>query len=212
MVVITPFQLAFDKHRRAALHFVNDIWAILTTILFYRVEVWRRRVTESPPCVLYLDASTQPQACVAIFRLLRVTAFRAPCLLRRFAARRISPVRTCLSCMWRTTSRTSTSSPSSTSAALSRRGAAASKQAAVSEFSERAPPSLLVAQLSGEARDDSLWSHLRLNLRLPPRTCQFISKTSNFLIPIIGWSMYLTGHVPLKRMDRRSQMVRWLQL
>ena len=36
---------------------------------------------------------------------------------------------------------------------------------------------------------------------------QFISKTSNFLIPIIGWSMYLTGHVPLKRMDRRSQMV-----
>ena len=39
---------------------------------------------------------------------------------------------------------------------------------------------------------------------------QFISKTSNFLIPIIGWSMYLTGHVPLKRMDRRSQMVRWL--
>lgn len=37
---------------------------------------------------------------------------------------------------------------------------------------------------------------------------QFISKTSNFLIPIIGWSMYLTGHVPLKRMDRRSQMAR----
>ena len=35
---------------------------------------------------------------------------------------------------------------------------------------------------------------------------QFISKTSNFLIPIIGWSMYLTGHVPLKRMDKRSQM------
>ena len=39
----------------------------------------------------------------------------------------------------------------------------------------------------------------------PPRL-QFISKTSNFQIPIIGWSMYLTGHVPLKRMDRRSQM------
>ena len=41
-----------------------------------------------------------------------------------------------------------------------------------------------------------------------PACAQFISKTSNFLIPIIGWSMYLTGHVPLKRMDRRSQMAR----
>lgn len=40
------------------------------------------------------------------------------------------------------------------------------------------------------------------------RGAQFISKTSNFLIPIIGWSMYLTGHVPLSRMDRRSQMAR----
>jgi 1-acyl-sn-glycerol-3-phosphate acyltransferase len=40
---------------------------------------------------------------------------------------------------------------------------------------------------------------------------QFISKTSNFLIPIIGWSMYLTGHVPLKRMDRRSQMARGMR-
>jgi 1-acyl-sn-glycerol-3-phosphate acyltransferase len=38
------------------------------------------------------------------------------------------------------------------------------------------------------------------------RPFKFISKTSNFLIPIIGWSMYLTGHVPLKRMDKRSQM------
>ena len=43
-----------------------------------------------------------------------------------------------------------------------------------------------------------------------PPAVQFISKTSNFLIPIIGWSMYLTGHVPLKRMDRRSQMARRL--
>ena len=44
------------------------------------------------------------------------------------------------------------------------------------------------------------------------RVLQFISKTSNFLIPIIGWSMYLTGHVPLKRMDRRSQMVRGVEV
>eukprot|EP00850_Spirogloea_muscicola_P003902 SM000016S01890 [mRNA] locus=s16:470658:472072:+ [translate_table: standard] len=38
------------------------------------------------------------------------------------------------------------------------------------------------------------------------RPFKFISKTSNFLIPIVGWSMWLTGHVPLKRLDKRSQM------
>jgi 1-acyl-sn-glycerol-3-phosphate acyltransferase len=38
------------------------------------------------------------------------------------------------------------------------------------------------------------------------RPFKFISKTSNFLIPIIGWSMFLTGHVRLNRVDRRSQL------
>ncbi|KAL6780708.1 LPAAT1A [Auxenochlorella protothecoides x Auxenochlorella symbiontica] len=38
------------------------------------------------------------------------------------------------------------------------------------------------------------------------RDFKFISKTSNFLIPIIGWTMYLTGHVKIDRMDSRSQM------
>ena len=38
------------------------------------------------------------------------------------------------------------------------------------------------------------------------RDFKFISKTSNFLIPIIGWSMYLTGHVMINRVDRRSQL------
>jgi 1-acyl-sn-glycerol-3-phosphate acyltransferase len=38
------------------------------------------------------------------------------------------------------------------------------------------------------------------------RPFKFISKTSNFLIPIIGWSMFLTGHVKLNRVDRRSQL------
>jgi len=39
-----------------------------------------------------------------------------------------------------------------------------------------------------------------------PRPFKFVSKTSNFLIPIVGWSMFLTGHVGLDRMDRRSQI------
>jgi len=38
------------------------------------------------------------------------------------------------------------------------------------------------------------------------RFFKFVSKTSNFLIPIIGWSMFLTGHIGLKRTDKRSQI------
>lgn len=39
------------------------------------------------------------------------------------------------------------------------------------------------------------------------RTFKFISKTSIFLIPIIGWAMFLLGTIPLKRMDSKSQLV-----
>ncbi|KAG2668222.1 hypothetical protein I3760_15G150200 [Carya illinoinensis] len=35
---------------------------------------------------------------------------------------------------------------------------------------------------------------------------KFISKTSIFLYPIIGWAMFLMGAIPLKRMDSRSQL------
>ncbi|GAB2223363.1 hypothetical protein Droror1_Dr00017504 [Drosera rotundifolia] len=35
---------------------------------------------------------------------------------------------------------------------------------------------------------------------------KFISKTSIFLYPIIGWAMLLLGVIPLKRMDTRSQL------
>ena len=38
------------------------------------------------------------------------------------------------------------------------------------------------------------------------RPFKFVSKTSIFMIPIVGWSMFLTGHIGLKRTDRRSQM------
>ncbi|KAL3746278.1 hypothetical protein ACJRO7_015266 [Eucalyptus globulus] len=38
------------------------------------------------------------------------------------------------------------------------------------------------------------------------RSFKFISKTSIFLYPIIGWAMYLLGTIPLKRMDSRSQL------
>ncbi|KAH9317578.1 hypothetical protein KI387_019347, partial [Taxus chinensis] len=43
-------------------------------------------------------------------------------------------------------------------------------------------------------------------LLLLGRSLKFISKTSIFLIPIVGWSMFLTGHIPLRRMDNKSQM------
>ncbi|KAL6223729.1 hypothetical protein ACLB2K_002587 [Fragaria x ananassa] len=38
------------------------------------------------------------------------------------------------------------------------------------------------------------------------RPYKFISKTSIFLIPIIGWAMFLIGVIPLRRMDRKSQL------
>ncbi|KAI3446741.1 hypothetical protein Pfo_003406 [Paulownia fortunei] len=38
------------------------------------------------------------------------------------------------------------------------------------------------------------------------RSFKFISKTSVFLYPIIGWAMFLLGVIPLKRMDSRSQL------
>ncbi|XP_057828882.2 1-acyl-sn-glycerol-3-phosphate acyltransferase BAT2, chloroplastic isoform X1 [Cryptomeria japonica] len=43
-------------------------------------------------------------------------------------------------------------------------------------------------------------------LLLLGRSFKFISKTSIFLIPIIGWAMFMTGHIPLRRMDNKSQM------
>lgn len=39
------------------------------------------------------------------------------------------------------------------------------------------------------------------------RSFKFISKTSIFLFPVVGWAMYFLGTIPLKRMDSRSQMV-----
>lgn len=44
------------------------------------------------------------------------------------------------------------------------------------------------------------------------RSFKFISKTSIFLFPVIGWAMYFLGTIPLKRMDSRSQMVHYISL
>lgn len=38
------------------------------------------------------------------------------------------------------------------------------------------------------------------------RCFKFISKTSIFMFPIVGWAMYLLGVIPLRRMDSRSQL------
>ena len=46
MLALTPFVLLFDKHRRLAQHFVNDVWAKISTLLYYRIQVGPRRL----PC------------------------------------------------------------------------------------------------------------------------------------------------------------------
>ncbi|KAL5980487.1 1-acyl-sn-glycerol-3-phosphate acyltransferase lpat1, chloroplastic [Asimina triloba] len=38
------------------------------------------------------------------------------------------------------------------------------------------------------------------------RTFKFISKTGVFVIPIVGWAMFLMGLIPLRRMDSSSQL------
>ncbi|CAM6065575.1 unnamed protein product [Sphagnum tenellum] len=109
MLVLHPFVLLFDKHRRKAHHLVNKVWATLTTIFFYKTEIVGLENLPGPDEGAVYVANHQ--SFLDIYTLFQLG-----------------------------------------------------------------------------------------------RPFKFISKTSNFLIPIIGWSMYLTGHVPLKRMDKRSQM------
>lgn len=109
MVILFPFCWAFDRTRRSALSFFNDVWATVSCALFMKIEV---------------------------------------------------------------------------------------------EGRENLPPANEAAvYVANHASFMDIYSMFHLR-----RPFKFISKTSNFLIPVIGWSMYLTGHVPLKRMERRSQM------
>jgi len=109
MCAMFPFTYVTDRYRRYALSFVNDLWAIVSTSLFFKVEVIGK---ENLP-----------------------------------------------------------------------------------------PPNAGAVYVANHASYLDIYSlfHLR-------RPFKFISKVSNFIIPIIGWSMYMTGHIALKRTDRKSQM------
>ena len=53
MLAIFPFAYLTDRYRRYALSFVNDIWATISTFLFFRVEVIGREnlpSVETPQC------------------------------------------------------------------------------------------------------------------------------------------------------------------
>ena len=39
MLLLAPFVALFDKHRRLAQHFVNNIWAKVSTTPYYGVQV-----------------------------------------------------------------------------------------------------------------------------------------------------------------------------
>jgi len=109
MLYMSPFVLMFDKFKRTAMHAVNDIWANLTTLFFYPIEIkGKENLPPKDTPVVYV---ANHQSYLDIFSL--------------FALH---------------------------------------------------------------------------------RPFKFVSKTDIFYIPIVGWSMFLTGHVGLKRTDRRSQM------
>eukprot|EP00887_Chlorella_sp_A99_P003758 scaffold7.g3758.t1 len=109
MLLMAPLVLLFDKYRRHAEHAMNNIWAKLSTIFYYPVEIEGRE------------------------NLL--------------------------------------------------------------------PPDQPVVYVANHLSFLDIYTLFWLN-----RDFKFISKTSNFLIPIIGWSMFLTGHVMINRVDRRSQL------
>jgi 1-acyl-sn-glycerol-3-phosphate acyltransferase len=109
MAVMSPLVLALDKYKRLAQHFVNNVWAKISTSLFYRVEIQGR---ENLP-----------------------------------------------------------------------------------------PPDKPVVYVANHQSFLDIYSLFHLD-----RPFKFISKTSIFMIPIVGWSMFLTGHVGLKRTDRKSQL------
>jgi len=109
MMIMAPFVITMDKYRRLAQHFVNNIWATISTSVFYGIKVEGR---ENLP-----------------------------------------------------------------------------------------PPERPVVYVANHQSFLDIYSLFHLN-----RPFKFISKTSNFMIPIVGWSMFLTGHVMLNRVDRRSQL------
>ncbi|KAJ7538916.1 hypothetical protein O6H91_11G068400 [Diphasiastrum complanatum] len=109
LLIQHPFVMLLDKHRRKMHHFVNKIWAKITTYFFYKVSIegWENLPGSDDPAVYVANH----QSFLDIYTLLQIG-----------------------------------------------------------------------------------------------RPFKFISKTSNFVIPIIGWAMYLTGHVPLRRLDTKSQV------
>lgn len=109
MLLLAPLVLLTDKFKRSAMHVVNDVWANLTSLLWYPIEVkGLENLPDRDTAVVYV---ANHQSFLDIFSLFR--------LFRPF---------------------------------------------------------------------------------------KFVSKTSVFYVPIVGWSMFLTGHIGLKRTDRRSQM------
>ncbi|EIE25733.1 glycerol-3-phosphate 1-acyltransferase, partial [Coccomyxa subellipsoidea C-169] len=109
MLLLAPFVAAFDKHRRLAQHFVNNIWAKVSTIPYYGVEiVGKENLPAADTPAVYVS---NHQSFLDIFTLFHLD-----------------------------------------------------------------------------------------------RPFKFVSKTPNFFIPIVGWSMFLTGHIKLNRIDKRSQI------
>eukprot|EP00891_Asterochloris_glomerata_P006714 jgi/Astpho2/6714/Aster-06735 len=109
MLIMSPFVLLLDKHRRAAQHFVNNWWAKATTTPFFRIQVeGAENLPADSEAAVYVS---NHQSFLDIFSLFHLS-----------------------------------------------------------------------------------------------RSFKFVSKTSIFFIPIVGWSMFLTGHIKLNRMDKKSQL------
>ena len=54
MLLLAPFVAAFDRHRRLAQHFVNNIWAKVSTTPYYGVQACSRHTRCHPLSYLLL--------------------------------------------------------------------------------------------------------------------------------------------------------------
>eukprot|EP01025_Chloroclados_australasicus_P009415 TRINITY_DN13609_c0_g1_i1.p1 TRINITY_DN13609_c0_g1~~TRINITY_DN13609_c0_g1_i1.p1 ORF type:complete len:350 (+),score=19.31 TRINITY_DN13609_c0_g1_i1:2-1051(+) len=109
MLVLFPFSLMMNKHRRTLMHVFNDLWAQMVSSLFFRVKVHgKENLPAKDQAVVYVANHESNMDIFTLFHL--------------------------------------------------------------------------------------------------GRHFKFISKVANFLFPFFGWSMFLTGHVLLNRVDTKSQI------
>lgn len=190
MLLLSPFVLLFDKHRRLAQHFVNNIWAKVSTLLYYRVQVHTPLKNHLLLGTLLNQLGSKYLHAGCHECIILVYAMHYPVLWCRLRARRICQQRTHQLCMWQTTRASWYALAAADSLSFMLPLLKISESLCVSG-SYGYPGNGCMPQMQsfmGDAVLQDIFTLFHLD-----RPFKFVSKTSNFFIPIVGWSMFLTG-------------------